>query len=148
MRAPTDAGPRAHPATPRNRGRRDAQPSQEGEPTGVPEAEAPAWAGSIARHRSNRRSFGFQRQSRKRRSTSGWEPSSSGRHGTQSPPDRLSKKPQASTTVLVKLSGGDVTSGTIHLFALLLDRKGTGEFERVFPIAVAPKSGEGGVKNR
>jgi hypothetical protein len=33
----------------------------------------------------------------------------------------------AITTVLVELSGGDVTSGTIHHFVLLLDRKGTGE---------------------
>jgi hypothetical protein len=33
----------------------------------------------------------------------------------------------AITTVLVELSGGDVTSGTIHLFVLLLDQKETGE---------------------
>jgi hypothetical protein len=36
----------------------------------------------------------------------------------------------AVTTVLVKPSGGDVTSGTIHLFVLLLDWKGTGELRK------------------
>jgi hypothetical protein len=46
----------------------------------------------------------------------------------------------AVTTVLVKLSGGDVTSGTIHHFVLILDRKGTGEVRKIIFLLRSPKN--------
>ena len=162
MRAPTDAGPRAHPATPRNRGRRDAQPSQEGEPTGVPEAEAPA-SGRVD-HPSPleppvaRIPAAVTEEAEYVRlgtvlAGPARNPIASGPSLEEAPgqagvdpdaravPGEAVGRPGAAahylvptttgawlavTTVLVKLSGGDVTSGTIHHFVLLLDRKGTG----------------------